>query len=93
MSPKARVSGAPVPEDWPIAMRLARLTQRKEFLAAADHGRRFRSSAFMAQVRDAERTGYGVDRGTLYPGINSIGVIIISGVVINRKKSEPNTLH
>ena len=34
-------------------MRLARLTQRKEFLAAAEHGRRFRSSAFMAQVRDA----------------------------------------
>lgn len=33
-------------------MRLARLTQRKEFLAAADHGRRFRSPAFMAQVRD-----------------------------------------
>jgi len=34
-------------------MRLARLTQRKEFLAAAEHGRRFRSSAVMAQVRDA----------------------------------------
>lgn len=34
-------------------MRLARLTQRKEFLAAAEHGRRFRSSAFMVQVRDA----------------------------------------
>jgi ribonuclease P protein component len=34
-------------------MRLARLTQRKEFLAAADHGRRFRSPAFTAQVRDA----------------------------------------
>jgi ribonuclease P protein component len=34
-------------------MRLARLTQRKEFRAAAEHGRRFRSSAFMAQVRDA----------------------------------------
>ena len=34
-------------------MRLARLTQRKEFLAAAEHGRRFRSPAFMAQVRDA----------------------------------------
>jgi ribonuclease P protein component len=52
MSPKARVSGAPVPEDWPIAMRLARLTQRKDFLAAAEHGRRFRSSAFTAQVLD-----------------------------------------
>ena len=34
-------------------MRLARLTQRKEFLAAAEHGRRFRSSAFLVQVRDA----------------------------------------
>jgi ribonuclease P protein component len=34
-------------------MRLARLTQRKEFLAAAEHGRRFRSPAFMAQVRNA----------------------------------------
>jgi ribonuclease P protein component len=34
-------------------MRLARLTQRKQFLAAADHGRRFRSSAFTVQVRDA----------------------------------------
>lgn len=33
--------------------RLSRLKQRKEFLAAAAHGRRFRSSAFSAQVRDA----------------------------------------
>ena len=33
-------------------MRLARLTQRKDFLAAAEHGRRFRSSAFTAQVLD-----------------------------------------
>ncbi|WP_420101833.1 ribonuclease P protein component [Bosea sp. (in: a-proteobacteria)] len=45
-------------------MRLARLTQRKEFLAAADHGRRFRSSAFLVQVRDAapeeERDGLKV---------------------------------
>jgi ribonuclease P protein component len=42
-------------------MRLARLTQRKQFLAAADKGRRFRSPAFTAQVRDAlpeeERSG------------------------------------
>jgi ribonuclease P protein component len=52
MSPKARVAGAPVPEDWPTAMRLARLTQRKDFLAAAEHGRRFRSSAFTVQVLD-----------------------------------------
>ena len=34
-------------------MRLARLTQRKQFLAAADKGRRFRSSAFTVQVLDA----------------------------------------
>jgi ribonuclease P protein component len=34
-------------------MRLARLTQRKEFLAEAEHGRRFRSSSFTVQVRDA----------------------------------------
>lgn len=34
-------------------MRLARLTQRKEFLAAAEHGRRFRSPSFTVQVRDA----------------------------------------
>jgi len=33
--------------------RLSRLKQRKDFLAAAAHGRRFRSSAFSAQVRDA----------------------------------------
>ena len=35
-------------------MRLARLTQRKQFLAAADQGRRFRSSVFTVQVRDAD---------------------------------------
>ncbi|MDP3409468.1 ribonuclease P protein component [Bosea sp. (in: a-proteobacteria)] len=34
-------------------MRLARLTERKQFLAAADQGRRFRSSAFTVQVLDA----------------------------------------
>ncbi|RDJ26788.1 ribonuclease P protein component [Bosea caraganae] len=50
---QARDHRAPFPEDWPIAMRLARLTERREFLAAAAHGRRFRSSAFTAQVRDA----------------------------------------
>lgn len=33
-------------------MRLDRLTQRRDFLAAAEHGRRFRSSAFSVQVRD-----------------------------------------
>lgn len=36
-------------------MRLARLTQRKDFLAAAEHGRRFRSSAFTVQVNDQPR--------------------------------------
>jgi ribonuclease P protein component len=50
---QAREVSAPFSEDWPIAMRLARLTQRKEFLAAAEHGRRFRSSAFTVQVLDA----------------------------------------
>lgn len=34
-------------------MRLARLTERKQFLAAAADGRRFRSPAFTVQVRDA----------------------------------------
>lgn len=38
-------------------MRLARLTQRKDFLAAAEHGRRFRSSAFSVQVNDQPRQG------------------------------------
>ncbi|WP_054142579.1 ribonuclease P protein component [Bosea sp. AAP35] len=38
-------------------MRLARLTQRKQFLAAADQGRRFRSSAFTVQVLDAPQRG------------------------------------
>ena len=40
-------------------MRLARLTQRKEFLAAAEHGRRFRSSALSVQILDrpAESSG------------------------------------
>lgn len=38
-------------------MRLARLTQRKQFLAAADKGRRFRSSAFTVQVLDAPQRG------------------------------------
>lgn len=36
-------------------MRLARLTQRKDFLAAAEHGRRFRSAAFTVQVNDQPR--------------------------------------
>ncbi|MBN9435652.1 ribonuclease P protein component [Bosea sp. (in: a-proteobacteria)] len=33
-------------------MRIARLTQRRDFLAAAEHGRRFRSPAFTVQVND-----------------------------------------
>ncbi|WP_332685487.1 ribonuclease P protein component [Bosea sp. (in: a-proteobacteria)] len=36
-------------------MRIARLTQRKDFLAAAEHGRRFRSPVFTVQVNDARR--------------------------------------
>ena len=30
----------------------------------------------MAEVREAERLGYGVDRGTLFSGVVSIGVVI-----------------
>ena len=45
-------------------MRLPRLTQRSEFLAAAEHGRRFHSTAFTAQVRDrAETEGTGLRLG------------------------------
>lgn len=40
-------------------MRLARLTQRKQFLAAADKGRRFRSSAFTVQVLDGSQRAAG----------------------------------
>ena len=36
-------------------MRIARLTQRRDFLAAAEHGRRFRSPAFTVQVNDQRR--------------------------------------
>lgn len=35
-------------------MRLTRLTERSQFLAAASKGRRFRASAFTAQVRDRD---------------------------------------
>ena len=45
-------------------MRLARLTQRSEFLAAADHGRRFRSSAFTAQVLDREEPDVSGEKGS-----------------------------
>ncbi|MBN2973350.1 IclR family transcriptional regulator [Roseomonas aeriglobus] len=34
---------------------------------------------YVEQVRTARETGYGIDRGTLYPGIVSIGVIISGG--------------
>ena len=37
-------------------MRLTRLTKRAQFLAAASKGRRFRASAFTAQVRDRDET-------------------------------------
>lgn len=38
--------------DRPNLMRLTRLTERSQFLAAAGNGRRFRASAFTAQVLD-----------------------------------------
>lgn len=46
-------------------MRLDRLTERKQFLAAAEKGRRFRSYAFTAQVRDrsADEPGTGLRLG------------------------------
>lgn len=37
-------------------MRLTRLTERSQFLAAASKGRRFRASGFTAQVRDRDDT-------------------------------------
>jgi ribonuclease P protein component len=49
-------------------MRLARLTQRKQFLAAAEHGRRFRSSVLTVQVRDAAEE---VDRDGLRLGLTA----------------------
>jgi ribonuclease P protein component len=49
-------------------MRLARLTQRSEFLAAAEHGRRFRSSAFTAQVRDRGLQGKDSQDARVEPG-------------------------
>lgn len=44
----------PLTTDRPNAMRLTRLTERSQFLAAASKGRRFRASAFTAQVRDRD---------------------------------------
>lgn len=54
-------------------MRLDRLTQRKEFLAAAEHGRRFRSSAFAVQVRDArpDEAGEGEETRGLRLGLTA----------------------
>jgi ribonuclease P protein component len=44
----------PLTTDRPNAMRLTRLTERSQFLAAASKGRRFRASGFTAQVRDRD---------------------------------------
>lgn len=46
----------PLTTDRPNAMRLTRLTERSQFLAAASKGRRFRASGFTAQVRDRDET-------------------------------------
>jgi ribonuclease P protein component len=92
MSPKARDISAPVPEDWPTAMRLARLTQRKDFLAAAEHGRRFRSSAFTVQVLDkpaqeglrlgltaSRKTGNAVVRNRIRRRLRAVAALALAG--------------
>lgn len=52
-------------------MRLARLTQRKQFLAAAEHGRRFRSSAFTVQVLDTAPRDAGSEETALRLGLTA----------------------
>lgn len=52
-------------------MRLARLTKRSEFLAAADRGRRFRSSAFTVQVLDRPCEAAGSDAPGLRLGLTA----------------------
>ena len=52
-------------------MRLARLTKRSEFLAAADRGRRFRSSAFTVQVLDRPSEAAGSDAPGLRLGLTA----------------------
>lgn len=47
-----RLRRDPLPTDRPNAMRLTRLTQRSDFLAATAHGRRYRDASFTAQVLD-----------------------------------------
>ena len=37
------------------------------------------TKAYVAEVREAEKRGYGVDRGTLYRGVLSVGAVIIGG--------------
>lgn len=51
--------------DRPTIMRLTRLTERSQFLAAAGKGRRFRASGFTAQVldRDDPRREHGTQAG------------------------------
>jgi ribonuclease P protein component len=76
-------------------MRLARLTQRSQFLAAADHGRRFRSPAFTVQVRDAEgedgrdglrlgltasrKTGNAVKRNRIRRRLRAVAALALAG--------------
>lgn len=73
-------------------MRLARLTQRKDFLAAAEHGRRFRSSAFTAQVLDkpeqeglrlgltaSRKTGNSVVRNRIRRRLRAAATLALTG--------------
>lgn len=59
----------PLTTDRPNAMRLTRLTERSQFLAAASKGRRFRASAFTAQVRDRDEA-----EAAPLPGFTSLRV-------------------
>lgn len=73
-------------------MRLARLTQRKDFLAAAEHGRRFRSSAFTVQVLDkpaqeglrlgltaSRKTGNAVVRNRIRRRLRAAAALALAG--------------
>lgn len=73
-------------------MRLARLTQRKDFLAAAEHGRRFRSPAFSVQVLDkpgqqslrlgltaSRKTGGAVARNRIRRRLRAAAALALTG--------------
>jgi ribonuclease P protein component len=73
-------------------MRLARLTQRKDFLAAAEHGRRFRSPAFSVQVLDkpaqeslrlgltaSRKTGNAVVRNRIRRRLRAAAALALAG--------------